>query len=424
MQETSCLRKTLNEDLPRKSFVYRSVRVTAENRNELQRLFNDPCTVAVDRSTSIERTAKTSLAKNAPNDPLYPEQKHLRVLGYELYSSVLNPQTMDSKHRTLVAVVDDGGSLQHEDMQGQFWVNSVELLGVAGVDDDHNGFVDDIHGWNFDDNNNNVETTSQTFPHGSHVAGLIAALANNGLGVTGAVSSRVQMMTVNGLESIIPGFSEDPLVVASRAIQYAIDQKAQVINLSMGTKAKNEVLEAVLRQAVSKGVFVVASAGNDSFEIRANQPFSPAYYAKDLNGMLAVAATNVADGKESELCPFSNYSPSFVEISAPGCHQPMPGDRLGLWSTGLMSDPQLRYWRIEGTSMAAPLVSAAAAFVFSYIHEKTGVWPTNVLVENILKTSARKIPELQMKTVDGNALRWPELVRYIDREILQSPGCP
>lgn len=89
-----------------------------------------------------------------------------------------------------------------------------------------------------------------------------------------------------------------------------------------------------------------------------------------------------------------------------------------------MSDPQIRYWRIEGTSMSAPLVSAAAAFVFSYIHEQTGVWPTNVLVENILKTSARKIPELQMKTVDGNALRWPELVRYIDREILQSPGCP
>ncbi|MBN3923082.1 S8 family serine peptidase, partial [Nostoc sp. NMS4] len=153
----------------------------------------------------------------------------------------------------VVAVVDTGVDYNHEDLKNNIWTNSKEIPG-NGIDDDGNGYVDDNYGWNFADNNNN---TLDDNSHGTHVSGTIAG-ENNNYGVTG-IAYDAKIMPVKVLDSSGSGSYSS----IAKGIRYAVDNGANVINLSLGGGSSNRTLQSAIDYASSKGVIVVMAAGND-----------------------------------------------------------------------------------------------------------------------------------------------------------------
>ena len=248
----------------------------------------------------------------------------------------------------IVAVIDSGVDGTHPDLAARMWTNPGENC-TNKIDDDGNGLVNDCAGWDFGSNDNNPapDAGAPKTEHGTHVAGLIAA-SRNGVGVVGAA----------------PGATILPLKVTdakggsgtgqmTAAIRYAVDKGAKVINISMGTgfgptRAQLPTLEAAIAYARSKGVLIVAAAGNDGRDM-ANADSWPASYAKYYDNVIAVGATWNDDTRAS----FSNFGlPANAMVYAPGVAVPstLPG---GLW--GPMS----------GTSMASPLAAGSAALVIA-----------------------------------------------------------
>lgn len=357
------------------------------------------------------------LSQNIPNDTHYSKLTHLKALGYEyLYNKVINKP--ESNYVT-VAVIDTGNDIVHADMVGRSWENTLEKNGITGADDDGNGFTDDINGYNFGKKSGDV-TDEYGIPHGEHVAGLIAANVNNNVGVVGLASHRVKVMHLNVFgASHLPGMGgEDPLLLMENAIRYAADNGAKVINLSVGRTGSSITAYNALSYAVNKGVFIAASAGNNYEEITAAKPFFPAMYGAELSGMMAVGAADSFDGNMNGKCGFSNYSTQYVEITAPGCDT--KASDSGLLSLGIFN--MAPYVYMAGTSMSGPLVAASAAVVISYIQEKSGVMPTNILVKKILKMGGKKMAIHEPYVQNGNVLDMPSVFSYIDNEILQMPA--
>lgn len=229
----------------------------------------------------------------------------------------------------VVAVIDSGVQLDHPDLASTIWTNSAET--ENGVDDDGNGLVDDVHGYNFNGNNANV---SDDFGHGTHVAGIVAAIRNNGVGVAGTANVRIMPLKVLDHTG---GGASDSMVV--NAVNYAVAHGAKVINLSIGGSAFNQAEQDAIADAINAGVVVVAAAGNDGI----NAVEFPANYS----GVLAVSATDQND----QLASFSNFGDS-IALAAPG-------------SQILSTVPGSTYENMNGTSMATPYVSGVVALVRS-----------------------------------------------------------
>ena len=236
----------------------------------------------------------------------------------------------------VVAVVDTGVDLGHSDLASNLWLNSDEIAG-NGLDDDANGFVDDIHGWDFA-NGDNAPTDFNG--HGTHVAGTIAAV-NNGFGVTG-VAPDAQIMPVQVLD--LHG-SAMPRDVAA-GIRYAVDNGAEVVNLSLGGAAYDSAMRSALVYASQRGVFVVAAAGNAG----GWGPDYPAQFGSSLPNVISAGAHDSNDRHAG----FSNSvgSSGAVQVDAPG---------VDIRST-LAND---QYAWFDGTSMAAPHVAGLAALALS-----------------------------------------------------------
>jgi hypothetical protein len=236
----------------------------------------------------------------------------------------------------IVAVLDTGISINHLDLAGNIWTNTREIAG-NGKDDDNNGFVDDRNGWDFVNQDNRPEDLNG---HGTHVAGIIAAL-RNGIGVTG-VAPLVKVMPVQVLSANGNGSSFD----IDRGIRYAVDNGARIINISIGGNFNNQAVIDAISYARSKGVLIVAGAGNDT----ANAPTFPAIYSRQFDNVLSVGSHN-APGFQS---PATNNvgASRAVQVDAPGEQ---------IYSTTLTD----RYRTMSGTSMAAPHVSALAALILS-----------------------------------------------------------
>lgn len=269
-------------------------------------------------------------------------------------SSTLAWDLHQGDNSVIVAVIDSGADYLHPDLRANIWSNPDEIPD-NGLDDDGNGYRDDVRGWNFVSNNNDpmddsVDKNGAPLGHGSHVAGIIGAVGNNGLGVSG-INWSVRIMPLKFFDARGDGTTAD----AIKAIEYAVAKGAKVINASYGgllidgqpCGTENSQLQATaIAAAGAAGALFVAAASNDGCN-NDDFPSYPASYR--LPNLLAVAASDPDD----YLAWFSNYGPGSVHLAAPG---------VDIYSTVR----QNKYGFLTGTSMATPMVSGLAALLMSY----------------------------------------------------------
>lgn len=246
-----------------------------------------------------------------------------------------------------VAVIDTGIEWSHPDLAGNLFTNAGESGDKAenGVDDDGNGFIDDTHGWNFVSNTRN---SNDDHSHGTHCAGTIGALGNNGLGVVG-VTWNVSLMPVKFLDASGGG----TLAAAVESINYANMMGVQIMSNSWGGGGFSQALFDAIKATEAKGVLFVAAAGNEATD-NDSTPGYPASY--EVANVVSVAATDNLD----KLASFSNYGKTKVHVSAPG---------VKIWSTVTGGG----YKAFSGTSMATPHVSGIAALLMADFPQMTAV---------------------------------------------------
>ncbi|MDD9951194.1 MAG: S8 family serine peptidase [Zetaproteobacteria bacterium] len=302
-------------------------------------------------------------ALDMPDDPRYEEQWALKMVGAEKQWEINS-----SSEDIVVAVIDTGIDYNHEDLAGNIWTNPGELLN--GKDEDGNGFVDDIHGWDFRDNNADPmdETSSKNPGHGTHCAGIIGAVGNNGVGVSG-ITQKVKIMPIRFLGADGSG----DLFSAAKAIDYAVQNKAHVISASWGAPSQRAqvkpILEAIERAGEKGIVFVAAAANNGDSNDRVEMYPANAGYSH----VISVAASDPDDGKPQ----WSNYGVSSVDIAAPG-------------KDILSTLPSNTYGKLSGTSMATPLVAGEAAQLIAQAKVQ-GVHLTPTEVKALLQASGKKV---------------------------------
>ena len=348
-------------------------------------------TIALDAESYYEEAV-------IPNDEYFDLQWHLINSGQAGgldNEDILAPEAWSRRSTSpniTVAVIDSGIQLDHPDLINNIWINSDEIYG-NGFDDDGNGYVDDSYGWNFPASS----PVPFTDEHGTHVAGIIGAEGNNGIGVTG-VSWDVQIMPLDVFNGA-KGASDNDII---NAIYYAANNGADVINMSLGQTVENANLSDyefydpygyssyynALTYAVSQGITVVIAAGNDDLNNDLHLSI-PAAFSEEIEGVISVAALS----NSGDLSWYTNYG-STVTIAAPGGNA--DGSVIGeIISTVPNSD----YYGISGTSMASPIVAGSAALVKA---ENNNLSPANI--ESVLTNSADKIRDWSYLVEDGNYL--------------------
>ncbi len=283
-----------------------------------------------------------------PNDPLFSSQYHSALMkvpdAWEITTG---------SPAVIVSVIDTGIMLAHQDLAANIWTNPFEV--ADGLDNDGNGLIDDLHGYDWVNDDSNPADDNG---HGTLVAGIIGAVGNNGKGVVG-VNQVVKIQALKALSNQGTGYLADFVA----AIDYAINTGSNVINMSFGFNTYSEVFKAAVERAGSHGVLVVCGAGNYSSNNNST-PFYPASFQTANN--ISVAATDQAD----MLTSISNYGSTTVHLGAPG---------IGIWTTGMTGG----YGTAQGTSMASPQVAGAAALVKA---TNSALGPSDlkaVLLENV-----------------------------------------
>ena len=279
---------------------------------------------------------QTQASEVTPNDPLFEEQWNLGLIDMP---GAWGIEKGDPE--VIVAVVDTGFDYTHEDLASQTWINSGEIPN-NGIDDDKNGYIDDVNGWDFSEpsnsDGNGGSQNGDNDPidesgHGTHVAGIIGAAVDNDVGIAG-IAWNCTLMPIRGAG--VEGVRDDR---SSAAIIYAVDNGARVINMSWGGRERSFVLRDAVDYAYARGVLMVAASGNES----EGASIFPAGYRK----VISVAATEQHKQKFYQ----SNFGAS-IDIGAPG-------------NVILSTHINNRYRPLSGTSMATAHVSGVAALVIS-----------------------------------------------------------
>lgn len=269
------------------------------------------------------------------NDPRADDQ------AYYSDTDLKSLNDIPENNEVLVAVVDSGLDVQHEDIQGRLYDNSLEQ--ADGLDNDGNGYVDDINGYDFVEGRGIQLFDVQTDPkgHGTHMAGIIGANTNNRIGIAG-LSQKARLMPVRFMDADGRGTQLD----AAMALRYAVDQGARIINCSWGFSSYNTVLKEAIEYAHSKGVLVIAAVGNDATKT--------INYPAGFDDVLGVAAIYV--GRDTRIY-FSNYNSSvdYAEY----------GDNI------LSLAPGNDYVMLSGTSQAAAVLTGIMAHMLAFDSTQT-----------------------------------------------------
>lgn len=297
-----------------------------------------------------------------PNDPNWPSQ-----WGPAKIKAPAAWDVVTGTADVVIAVLDSGIRLNHQDLTDNLWINPGEVPG-NGLDDDSNGKVDDFQGWHFYHEWNGLtfipkedNQVADDYGHGTHVAGIAGAKINNGIGIAGMAGGS-RFMVVKILDQYGDGWYSDLV----KGIVYAVDNGARIINLSMGGTPSSEALQEAVNYAHAHGALVVAAAGNDGGAV---------LYPAACEHVLAIAATDQNDGRPS----FSNYG-SQVDVAAPG---------LNIYSTWPWVEG---YSTKSGTSMATPHVSGLAALIWSARPDRTAEQVTGIITTTARDVNSSTLP--------------------------------
>lgn len=318
-----------------------------ENQNPPKTLsqFNDP---KADKLWSFDDAEYFGISINA---------------AYKLYATT-------ATKTVIVAVVDTGVDYRHEDLKDVMWINQKEIPG-NGIDDDKNGYIDDIYGINLLNRDSEGRATGNMMDahsHGTHVSGTIAAKQNNKIGVAG-IASNVRIMGIRA----VPNDDDETDVNIAEAFIYAAKNGAKIINCSFG-KSSNEggklIPETLQYIQDNYGVLIVAASGNSSLDIDK----TPTYPASHKNDNLLIVASSTSSNFMSR---FSNYGINSVDVAAPGS---------GIFST----TPNNSYESLSGTSMASPTTAGVAAEVLSHYPNLSPIQLKNVIINSVTKVERFK----------------------------------
>lgn len=270
--------------------------------------------------------------------------------------------------RIVVAVLDDCVNWAHEDLAANMWVNEKEKNGTPGVDDDGNGYIDDVHGYNFANNSTlALSSTSRTPDHGTHVGGTVAAVNNNGKGVCGVAGGSgnndgVKLMSCQMFYNIVPGSGASTTM--AKAIIYAANNGACILQCSLGYPGG-----AITSDAAYASSFAIEKQAIDYFISKSN--------CEALTGGLVIFA---AGNESANICGYPGACADYISVTAmsctyapaaytnygPGCNVAAPGGDGPLTTTQVYSTLRSGYGFMAGTSMACPHVSGIAALGLSY----------------------------------------------------------
>lgn len=309
-----------------------------------------------------------------PDDVFYPQQE-------KIWQQIKAPQAWDlttGNKKIIVAVIDIGVDTWHPDLHQNIWVNPNEIEG-NGIDDDGNGYIDDVSGWNFVENNNDPRVSvvgknldKNAISHGTIVAGIIGAAGNNKKGTAG-LNWDISIMAIRAIDNNGSGSYSN----IAKAINYAVENGAHIINLSFVGNEPDEEFKKVLKNAYSRGVFVVSAAGNSGHityqDGKEKLNYPACYDLGEENWMMGVSSV---DNKDN-LSYFSAYG-KCVDILAPG---------ENIFSLQRFS-PQYGFFEEaggswQGTSFSTAFISGAAALVKS-LHPE---WTPAQIRDNLIQTA-------------------------------------
>jgi len=348
----------------------------------------------VKRSTKLGTSKTLSKKPKKETSVLINDPNMAEKWGLKLTESSAAWKITQGSKNVIVAVIDTGIDVSHEDLSANLWQNKGETgldkngknKATNGIDDDKNGYIDDVNGWNFVSNNNSL---TDNHGHGTHISGIVGAVGGNNKGISG-VSPKVSLMSLKYFDPKKIGTNN--LENTVKAIHYAIENGAKIINYSGGGTEFSSKEKQAIERAQKKGILFVAAAGNEQSNSD-EKKYYPADY--DLNNIISVTAID----PNQKILPSSNYGKITVDIAAPG---------KNIYSTL----PQGKYGRMTGTSQATAFVSGVASLIMAYNEDYNAI-----KVAKYIKNTGDVVEGLKSKTRYNRKLNSYRALSILDQGV-------